>query len=249
VPSVKVARKTPLPPCWPWSGRYALDAVGESFYVDSLRSLPKPASCNAAIVLGTASLVHTPENPHDDRAIAVLIEGKQVGNLSREDALTYHARLDAIGLVERATICNVLVSCSHLDTSEARYSVQLDVEFDKEPSTRLIPAHRKLLGLVDFKPLVVESQGHGFIVSNWLPLATVENCLPGDPVKIWRRPDSSEIHLFAKGAVGGSGRLAVINETVLKHFGIASEEDFKPIIYTAGRREVTVLFECSSSST
>jgi hypothetical protein len=233
--------KRVLVACWPWSGRYPLEVVGESHYAEALKSLPLPKGASASVLLGNARLVHKPDNIYDPNAMAVLIDDRQVGFLSRDDAVTYHRAFESRGVEERTSICNVLVSCSHLDTDDPRFSVQLDVDFAQDPSVSIRPAHRAMISLQDFVPIVVKSQGHGFIVAHWLPLKAVECCVPGESVSVWRRPGTSELHLFAPGSIGGSGRLAVIDEGLLAQFGIDSVERFHPIVYAAGRREVTVL--------
>lgn len=75
---------------------YPLHAVGESYYQDALRELvensadPGPnwpfagAQCEV-----TARLVPEADNPYDDQAVRVEIDGRKVGHLSRAEARKY----------------------------------------------------------------------------------------------------------------------------------------------------------------
>lgn len=78
-----------------WPGRYSVEVVGESFYEKSFKKLVKrfkpsdrdeEAWVNAVLRLDD-------NNPHDSNAVAVLIEGLQVGHLSRDMAVSYRAWL------------------------------------------------------------------------------------------------------------------------------------------------------------
>ncbi len=67
-------------------GSYAVSAVGESNYQEALERLcggRKPKGVNKLV---TAQLKPEDENPYDQRAVAVLIDGLKVGYLSRADA-------------------------------------------------------------------------------------------------------------------------------------------------------------------
>jgi hypothetical protein len=72
-----------------YSGDETLEVVGESFHQDTLWKLvggrtTEPVRCEILAVL-----VPEPDNPKDRNAVMVLIEGKCVGHLSREDAAAY----------------------------------------------------------------------------------------------------------------------------------------------------------------
>lgn len=64
-----------------------LSVVGESFYRHNFERLFKPdASGRDREARATATLKLDDRNLHDDKAVAVFIDGLQVGHLSREDA-------------------------------------------------------------------------------------------------------------------------------------------------------------------
>jgi len=70
-------------------GRETLEVVGESHYQEDLWELAGGRSVDRIRCAVTAVLVPEPENEHDSNAVKVLIEGRLVGYLSREDAVAY----------------------------------------------------------------------------------------------------------------------------------------------------------------
>lgn len=74
-----------------------LAIVGESFYQDALEALGGGRTERGVERHShQASLMPEPENPKDSAAIAVLIEGRLVGYLSRENARAYRPVLDLV---------------------------------------------------------------------------------------------------------------------------------------------------------
>ncbi len=75
------------------NGDFDLEVVGESHYQDALWRAVGSISDDQENVRSefTAALVPEPDNPHDRNAIAIHIEGRQVGHLSRSDARRYRA--------------------------------------------------------------------------------------------------------------------------------------------------------------
>jgi predicted Zn-ribbon and HTH transcriptional regulator len=70
-------------------GYDTLEVVGESHYQDDLWCLAGGFSVDRIRCAVAAVLVPEPDNPHDSNAVKVLIEGRLVGYLSREDAVVY----------------------------------------------------------------------------------------------------------------------------------------------------------------
>lgn len=74
--------------------------MGESFYVDALRSLfPRKLPGGGQELFSRAALVPDPTNPHDRNAVKVIVDGWHVGHLSRGDAAAYQPVL--LALVQR----------------------------------------------------------------------------------------------------------------------------------------------------
>ena len=70
-------------------GKYALAVVGESHYQDSLLQIIGEASKKRT----AARLVPEKNNPYDKNAVAVMIDGLQVGHLDRHAAQSWRASL------------------------------------------------------------------------------------------------------------------------------------------------------------
>ena len=91
---------TAQPPIEPPPARLTLyegpgiDVVGEFYYQDALEAIcGRP--CSQGYMLDViAELRREPNNPHDRNAVAVIIDGRKVGHLSREDAPLFHRAVD-----------------------------------------------------------------------------------------------------------------------------------------------------------
>ncbi|MDI4633322.1 hypothetical protein J7U46_09710 [Pelomonas sp. V22] len=228
---------------WKWSGLYQLDAVGESFNYEALNSFEWPKGFDGAVVLCAAQLVHQPENEHDGNAVAIFIDDLHVGHLSRMDAVAYHQRVQALGLSNRTTWANCLISGSHLEDEQRRFSVQLDMDFESDVLFDAGLAHDQRLILPKLTPVFIRSNGYGFAAVSWLPLSAVNTCRPGDRLKVWRKPDSDELFLFAPGTIGSMGRILMVTDDLLKAYGFNDASDFVPIVYSAGLRDLTIFFK------
>jgi hypothetical protein len=77
-------------------GHETLEVVGESHYQEDLWELAGGRSVDRIRCGVTAVLVPEPENVHDSNAVKVLIEGRLVGYLSREDAVAYLPGLERL---------------------------------------------------------------------------------------------------------------------------------------------------------
>lgn len=67
-------------------GSYSFDIVGESHYQDELKRIAGPKQEKGKALECEALIIHEPDNPHDRNACAVMIDGRKVGYLSKEDA-------------------------------------------------------------------------------------------------------------------------------------------------------------------
>jgi len=78
------------------------EVVGESHHIENIRRLyPRSWNRNGEELHCDVELVPEPDNPYDEWAISVRIDGLRVGYLSREDAPTWAAvirRITASGL-------------------------------------------------------------------------------------------------------------------------------------------------------
>lgn len=78
-------------------GSYGIEVVGESHYLANLRAIAGRGEVRHKC---EAILRHDDNNPYDDQAIAVYIEGLQVGHLSRQLARQYRAQVSRFGRLD-----------------------------------------------------------------------------------------------------------------------------------------------------
>lgn len=114
---------------WPELGEYDFEVVGESNYQQALQALcdtPDPDEEK----IGTAILVPENDNPYDEKAVRVTVQGVTIGYLSREDARSYRRRLSAKKLGMVPASCGVLVTGGYIlkDGSRAHFGAQLDLK-------------------------------------------------------------------------------------------------------------------------
>jgi Zinc finger found in FPG and IleRS len=79
-----------------YSGDETLEVVGESNYQRALRRIARVSDGSDIRHPIVAVLVPEPDNPYDENAIAVQIDGSVVGYLSRNDAVAYGPGLRAL---------------------------------------------------------------------------------------------------------------------------------------------------------
>lgn len=115
---------------WPEIGEYEFEVSGESHHQDALRALAGDHGEDAANLLTTAVVVPYETNPHDPKAVKVLIDGHLVGHLSREDARSYRRRLASKKQGMVPAQCGALIMGGFLDRKgqRASYGVRLDLK-------------------------------------------------------------------------------------------------------------------------
>lgn len=115
---------------WPALGEYEFEVVGESHYQRALKALAGDHGDDAADVQTTAVLVPYDSNPYDDKAVKVLIDGHEVGHLSRDDARGYRRRLAAKKQGMVPAQCGALIMGGFIgrDGERASYGVRLDMK-------------------------------------------------------------------------------------------------------------------------
>jgi hypothetical protein len=77
-------------------GGRTVDVVGESHYQEALELITGGKTEEAHDLEKWASLIREPDNPYDRNAVAVYIDGRKVGYLSRDDAPQYGVLLDEL---------------------------------------------------------------------------------------------------------------------------------------------------------
>jgi hypothetical protein len=109
------------------------EIAGESHYQTALAAIAghDPEGVNLHC---EALLVPEPDNHADPNAVAVVIEGRRVGYLRREDAADYRARLAALGAPGRPAACPAYI-CGGFVTEDGEhvfYGVKLGLAWPAE---------------------------------------------------------------------------------------------------------------------
>lgn len=114
---------------WPSLGEFGFSIVGESNYQAALSTIAGDHGKKKARVECIAELRPEDDNPHDDKAVEVCVEGRTVGYLARDEARKFRRRLGQKGLTGQPTRCAALVVGGGEWRGEVRhYGVQLDLK-------------------------------------------------------------------------------------------------------------------------
>lgn len=109
-------------------GSYSQEIVGESFYQSALEQIAGPKTEGGKELLCVAVLICESDNPHDENAVAVTINGKKVGHLSRDDAVSWRRMLKKrLGCLPEVELDAVIVGGWDDGISEGHYGVKLDL--------------------------------------------------------------------------------------------------------------------------
>lgn len=116
----------------PGPGDFAVDVVGESRYQDALAIAAGGRTADGCEKIVDAVLVLEDSNPHDPKAVQVLIGGKVCGYLSRDNARAYRKQLQRAGHPNITASCKAIIvggwdrgkgDCGH-------FGVRLDLPHD-----------------------------------------------------------------------------------------------------------------------
>lgn len=91
-------------------GRFRVDVVGESRYQEALEAIAGGRTEDGADLETAALLVPEPSNRYDPNAVQVMIDGRVVGYLSRENAAVLQPRIvEMVRGTKRAVACRARV--------------------------------------------------------------------------------------------------------------------------------------------
>jgi len=115
---------------WPGTGDFEFEVVGESFYQAELARLAGEHGEQSAEVSCMATLLLEDDNKHDPKAVAVLVDGRKVAHLSRDDARSFRRRLGAKKLSGATTTCDALIvgGGTRRNGEKLMYGVKLDIK-------------------------------------------------------------------------------------------------------------------------
>ena len=113
------------------AGDFEMDIVGESYYQDALNKITGGKTKGGHRMEVHAILLHNDENPHDNKAIAVTIEGELVGHLDRFLARYFRKRMIEAGFEGHPAVCKALIvgGWDRGGGDEGHYGVKLDLPY------------------------------------------------------------------------------------------------------------------------
>lgn len=120
---------------WPDIYQFDFDVVGESNYQEAIKQLAEenaiPPEANSRYKIGImmAHLIPENDNPYDDKAIRIDIDGRTVGYLSRDNARSFRRRLSRKKISNQITTCMaIFIGGEDLNDITRSYGVKLNIE-------------------------------------------------------------------------------------------------------------------------
>ena len=132
----------------PQSGRCAIAAVGESYYVEAVGAICGPRTIQGEH-RSVAILLREPSNPYDPTSVAVYVEGRKVAHLSRAHAIEYRALVEEIEARGHYAACAALIRGDGITgmasepITESGSISPPPIERALAPSTKLSPASHR----------------------------------------------------------------------------------------------------------
>lgn len=91
-------RSAPRLPLIEWrEGSYPTSAVGESYYQEAFIAICGRPTRSGYEIACEAHLIPERNNPHDANAVKVMINGRNVGHLCRDDAVRFREEMATAG--------------------------------------------------------------------------------------------------------------------------------------------------------
>lgn len=115
---------------WEGQGNFEFEIVGESHSQGALAELAGEHGTRGAETRHRATLLLEDSNPYDPKAVAVIIAGKPVGYLAREDARSYRRRLGQKQLSNTNATCDAIIvgGGTRRNGEKLFYGVKLDIK-------------------------------------------------------------------------------------------------------------------------
>lgn len=107
------------------------EVVGEDYYADDLEAVYKRRLFDGEAASGWASLVRNPDNPYDEFAVEVRIDGKQVGHISGFESEYFSDLLAEIEKAHGKRVCCPCLIDDNLDVWLIAGSDELEALIDE----------------------------------------------------------------------------------------------------------------------
>lgn len=124
----KTTEEAPVVECT-GPGLFAIDVVGESHYQNDLEKICGGRTEKGHKFETQAYLFHEDDNPHDNKAIVVVIDGMIVGYLDRQNAREIRKLLAAAGFAGHPATCAALIvgGWDRGKSDKGHFGVKLDL--------------------------------------------------------------------------------------------------------------------------
>ena len=120
---------------------YDFEIVGESHYQDALADIAGPKTEAGVWHETLAGLIPEASNPYDPNAVAIIIDGKKVGHLSRDYAVEYRDFLDETSSHDLPILARAVIMGGFSRRGrDGSYGVRLNIlwppDFDEDYTVR-----------------------------------------------------------------------------------------------------------------
>lgn len=180
---------------------FSIDIVGELKYQSALESICGWRTDESQEKIVEAVLVYEDDNPYDNMAIRVDIQGQTVGYLSRENARQYRKRLEEAGYhgITATCVAKIVGGWDRGSGDKGYFGVKLDLPTaDQDPDDS-----EDLSSVSEFRFSIVQ-----------LDAEQLAHAEIGDSVNLWAPADTpTRILIYRRGTVGGEGRLGLVPKT------------------------------------
>jgi hypothetical protein len=175
-------------------GIYSINAVGESYYQNELKTICNGTSYEGHQEIVEAVLVLEDNNPHDNNAIRIDIKGTTVGYLSRQDAKVYREQFKKLGYSSSSILCPSMIigGWDRNGNDYGHFGVKLDLPVNTEP--------------------LVENKDVLYFSLEKVHYTVLETCDVGEKVNLWIPKDKSNniVHIYTRTGGPEPHKLGVV---------------------------------------
>ena len=114
-------------------GSFSFDIVGESHYQDELEEICGGRTEDSQRLEVEARIIHEDDNPHDDQALRVDVEGLTVGYIDRKNARNIRGQFVEAGMPGIEAVCAAIVvgGWDRGGSDRGHFGVKLDLPTDE----------------------------------------------------------------------------------------------------------------------
>jgi hypothetical protein len=209
-------------------GRFDVIVVGVSFYQKVLEKICGNKCGKGLDVFTQADIIPDNDNPHDNNAVRVEIDGETVGHLSRKNAILWRSKMisdNHSGVVK----CPAKIVWDKNYDEEGSYGVWLNLDLSLSDSKPERESAETLSASIN------QSEDYIEFLVNELNSFELSHCSVGDVVKLWVAHDAKEIFIYRKGGGPGEGKIGICPDELFSDISAAPGCDAKiASIYEGG---------------